>query len=288
MKILFTCSVWICLTFATPELRESEGWKGIVPLHSTRADVERLLGPSEEKCRCFYTTESEKIFVEYSQSRCKGFLTGWNVAADTVLMISVQPNAEVRLSDLSLDLTRFVKTSGTDTPVMHYTDKEAGIRYTVLESGIVTSVDYIPKLADYSRRCKGFPSLPDLGHREFNPFDTYSDILLSDERARLDNFSTWLREQPQMKGYILVYAGKDFPSSRAKRRAQRARDYLIRVGRLDPKKIEIIEGGYREQFQIQLYIVPASLGPPTPHPTLSPSSVPNGVPPRGKNMVRKP
>jgi len=238
--------------------------------------VERLLGPSEEKCRCFYKTDNEKIFVEYSQSPCKGFLTGWNVAADTVLMISVQPNADLRLSDLSLNLTKFVKTSGTDTPEVYYTDNDGGIRYKVSESGVVRSIDYVPKRADYSLRCKGFPSLPDLGHREFNPFDTYSNIPFGDERARLDNFSILLREQRQMKGYIVVYASRSFPSIRAKRRAQRASDYLTKVRRLDPKRIGIVYGGYREQFEIELYILPADIGPPIPHPTVAPRSVTNG------------
>jgi hypothetical protein len=223
-------------------------------------------------CNCFYKTENEKIFVEYAQSPCKGFLAGWNVAADTVLMISVQPNADVRLADLSLDLTKFVKTSGGDTPLVYYTDNDEGIRYKVSESGVVRSVDYFPKREDYSLRCKGFSPLSDLGNRELKPFDTYSNIRFVDERARLDNFSIWLREQPQMKGYIVVYASKDFPSSKAKRRAQRARDYLVKVQALDPKKIGVVDGGHREQFLIELYILPADVGPPTPYPTVAPLS----------------
>jgi len=242
-----------------------------VPLHSTRADVERLLGPPEEKCKCFYKTENEKIFIEYSQGQCRGFLYGWNVAAGTVLMISVQSNAEVRLSDLSLDLTKYVKTAGTDTPEFYYTDKDAGVRYQVSESGILRSVDYIPKRADYPLRCKGFPSIPDLGHREFKPFDTYSNISLGDEQARLDNFSIWLRDQPQMKGYILVYASEDIRSRKAGIRAQRAKDYLVKLRGMDPRRIDIIDGGYREQFKIELYILPREVGPPTPYPTVVPS-----------------
>lgn len=173
MKLLFTCCACVCVFLSALQSRRSDGWKGIVPLHSTRGDVERLLGPSEEKCKCFYKTETEKVFVEYSQGPCKGFLSGWDVPADTVLMISVQPNTEVRLSDLSLDLTKLVRTSGTDTSDVYYTDNDRGVRYKVSDSGIVRTVDYVPNRADYPLRCKGFPSFPDLGHREFNPFDTY-------------------------------------------------------------------------------------------------------------------
>ena len=116
-----------------------------MPLHSTRADVERLLGTSDESCKCFYKTAEAKIFVEYSQSPCKGFLSGWNVPRDTVLMITVQPEAEIRLLDLAVDLTKFKKSFGTDTPSVFYINDDSGVRYKVSDSGLVGSIDYIPK-----------------------------------------------------------------------------------------------------------------------------------------------
>jgi hypothetical protein len=132
-------------------------------------------------------------------------------------------------------------------------------------------VDFIPKRADYSLRCKGFPSIPDLGHRELRPFDAYGKIPRNDEQARLDNFSIWLRDQPQMKGYILVYGAKDFPSRKALRWAHRAKDYLVRRRAMKPNRIAIIDGGYREQFGIELYILPRDVGPPIPYPTIVPN-----------------
>jgi hypothetical protein len=272
MKVLLISSACVCLLVSTLQVRESGGWRGIVPLHSTRANVERLLGPSQEECKCFYKTTEAKIFVEYSLSRCKGFLTGWSVPRDTVLMISVQPEAEMRFSDLAVDLTKFRKSAGTDTPAAYYTDEDSGVRYKVSNSGLVTSIDYIPKRSDYSLRCEGFGPSPDLGHSESKPFDTYSNIPLADERARLDNFSILLHQQPQMKGYVLVYSSKKIPSSSAKLRARHARDYLIRVRHLRPKRIEIVDGGYREQFQIELYILPKSATPPISRPTVAPSA----------------
>jgi len=269
MKVLLITVSCVCLLLATLQSREATGWRGIVPLHSTRADVERLLGRSDEKCNCFYKTGEAKIFVEYSRNRCQGFLTGWNVPRDTVLMISVQPETALRLADLVLDLTKFEKSSGTDTPVEYYTDNDSGVRYKVSDSGLVTWIDYIPKRADYSLRCGNFPMIPDLGYSEFKPLDTYSNIHPADERARLDNFSIWLHEQSEMKGYILFYASKKFPLRSAKLRALHARNYLVNVRRLNPKRIKIVNGGYSEQFQIELYIVPASAGPPTPRPRVS-------------------
>ena len=45
---------------------DAKGWKGIVPLHSDRVDVERLLGAPTGECKCIYNTGSETVRVEYS------------------------------------------------------------------------------------------------------------------------------------------------------------------------------------------------------------------------------
>jgi hypothetical protein len=270
MKILFTSFACICVLLSVLQPRPSGGWKGIVPLHSARVDVERLLGPSKDKCQCFYETEDEKIFVHYADSPCEGFLHGWDVAKDAVLMITVRSNAEMRFSDLSVDLTKFVKTLGTDTPKVNYTDKDAGVRYEVSDLGMISAVDYVPKRTDYNLRCKGFPSIPDLGLREFKPFDEYSNISPADEYARLDNFSILLHDQPEMKGYILVYASKDLPANKARMRARNAKNYLVERRNLEPKRIDVIEGGYREQFDVELYILPSNGNRPTPYPTVVP------------------
>ena len=38
-------------------------------------------------------------------------------------------------------------------------------------------------------------------------FDEYSGISVEDEKARLDNFASYLlKNGPQLKGYIIVYA----------------------------------------------------------------------------------
>jgi hypothetical protein len=179
----------------------------------------------------------------------------------------VQPEAEMRFPDLALDLTKFIKSYGSDTPVVYYTDADSGVRYKVSDLGLVTTIDYMPKRSDHPLRCEGFPLNLDPGY--LKPFDTYSNIPHADERARLDNFSIWLRQQPQMKGYILVYASKQFTSTSAMLQAKNAMEYLVKVRRLNRKRLKIVEGGYREQFQIELYILPESAGPPTPRPTVA-------------------
>src|SRR5437667_3821369 len=82
---------------------------GIVPVHSTRADVERLYGVSGDSCRCTFRTSKETIDVAYVTSPCVGTVSGWNVPSDTVLSFRVTPQVWPRLSDVALDLKGFVK-----------------------------------------------------------------------------------------------------------------------------------------------------------------------------------
>jgi hypothetical protein len=90
--ILSTAVVCVILTNKLP----SEGWRGIVPLRSTRADVERELGEPIDDLKSLYDTGKERVSVFYQQVRCptggqEGPQRGWDVPVGTVLRISVSP-----------------------------------------------------------------------------------------------------------------------------------------------------------------------------------------------------
>ena len=115
---------------------EARDWQGIVPLQSTRADVERLLGkPNTEHDR--YLTGNEVGEFFYSTSRCSN---GWNVPAGTVISITVTFSESRRLSDLKLDLGKYVKITDPFTPNhTYYVNRNEGVRYVVLEGSGETS-----------------------------------------------------------------------------------------------------------------------------------------------------
>ena len=250
---------------------QEKGWRGILPLHSTRADVERLLGPSTSPSGRVYKTENEVVFIEYAEAPCKGFLSGWNVPADTVLMITVRSEKEQRFSDLRNIGAGYVKTRAPDTPDVYYTDKDQGVRYEVSEMGIVRSVSYIPSIEDHKLRCDAFPAAPDLGHREIYPFDKYSGVPFIAEKIRLDNFAIQLQREPESSGYIIVYAGRLARADEAQARAERAKNYLVNVRNIESKRLITIDGGYQEESLVELYIVPRGAPAPTPKPTVAPS-----------------
>jgi len=159
-------------------------WRGIVPLHSTRTDVERLLGPADKPGPIsIYKTPNESLYVEYATEPCKGSIPGWNVPAGTVLQFTVTSKSEQSFSDLGLDLKEYTK-SYDDAMTAYYTNAFEGIKYAVSSNGTVESISYIPSTRNGHLRCRAFPSyngeVPN-----YRLFDTYGDLSWEHERVAL-------------------------------------------------------------------------------------------------------
>lgn len=105
------------------------------------------------------------------------------------------------------------------------------------------------------------------------PFDQYGDISLEYEQARLDSFVIQLFNETRSQGYIFAYAGRRSYKGEAAARLRRAKDYLVEVRQMSPGRIVTIDGGYKEDFEVTLIIVPLGATPPSAMPTLSPSEV---------------
>jgi hypothetical protein len=52
-----------------------------------------------------------------------------------------------------------------------------------------------------------------------------------------------------------------------------AKNYLVKVRQADPETIVAVDGGYQEEFTVQLYIYPINAYPPVLLPTVSPKKV---------------
>jgi hypothetical protein len=110
-------------------------------------------------------------------------------------------------------------------------------------------------------------------------FDKFGSICCEDEMARLDNFAVHLQNEPEAKGYIIFYEGRRYASCNNRRplmprrgeaaaRAARMKPYLTDARGLDPQRVIIINGGYREEWTAELWLVPKGAEPPKPTPTL--------------------
>ena len=106
----------------------------------------------------------------------------------------------------------------------------------------IRSIDYFPSTADSHLKCPGLPKT-DMTDCEFIPteFDSLGDISLEQEELFLDNFFLALIKR-SAKAYIIAYAGKRARPDEAKKRAARAKQYLVAV-RQFPAHVKVIGGG---------------------------------------------
>jgi hypothetical protein len=260
---IFAILLLALVVFPT-QSQQSIGWGGIAPLKSTRADVERQLGPLDLICHC-YKTGKEIVRVSYATDRCAGDLPGWDVQRDTVLSVSISPLKEIAFSDVVPNKEHFVKTMD-DTFTAYYGDAEKGLRYAVSQSGFIATISYFPSINDNSRRCAGFPPT-DGGITAYSPYEEFPYESLHDITSRIGEFIIRLEKEPTYKGYIVVYAGRDEKITGVATFASQARDYAIKEYDVAPKKVVAINGGYRRSSMVQLFIIPSSWPPPAPNPT---------------------
>jgi hypothetical protein len=270
MAVIF---LLLALTTLTPS--SAKGWRDIVPLHSTRADVERLLGPPsiDRSDITFYEFERESVSLHYAKGPCGVDSSGWNVPRDTVIIIRVRPKPNLlRFADLKLDERRYKKETNDHVQYMiNYINEEEGISYEVdtRDDNIVTAIEYFPATKDAYLRCPA--SGDDL--EMTTKFDSYSDIPFESEKQRLDCFSEQMRQYASTQAYIMVYAGRRARAGEAEARARRAKEYLVKGRGIEAGRITTIDGGHQEELRVELYLVPLGARPPLSAPTVEPSEV---------------
>ena len=252
------CSLALSLGFF-----QERGWRGIVPLHSTRKDGERLVAPPMTPGGITYDLETERLNLVYSAGSCREVGAQWNVPRDSVIGITVYPQTRLVLADLKIDLKGFEKFINPYVgDRVTYSNKEEGIAISTTSNGELISIEYFPAAKDNHLRCPTVPQGIDA-----RKFDEYSNLPFSDEKARLDNFAIYLQKnEPTFTGYIIVYAGQRARSGTAQVRAKRARDYLVKVRGIEATRIVTIDGGCRSKVEVELYALPTSTSPPTANP----------------------
>lgn len=89
-------------------------------------------------------------------------------------------------------------------------------------------------------------------------FDEFGHLSCADELARLDNYGDKLRTVPGALAVIVVYGGRSGTRrGEVVARLFGIRDHLVRRHSIDSKRIVILDGGYRDNFLIDLWIIPS-------------------------------
>ena len=84
-------------------------------------------------------------------------------------------------------------------------------------------------------------------------FESY-DKSMSDKqvRERLDALGLQLKAAPTFRAYIVSYGGRSSCPGEAKRRAQLAKDYLSKLKGISRQRIRTIDGGFKEEWTVEL------------------------------------
>ena len=89
-------------------------------------------------------------------------------------------------------------------------------------------------------------------------FDECNACTFDDQKARLDNLAVELQNDPSTRGYILAY------------------DYLVTQRGIDASRVVVVNGGFREEDNVELWIVPSGAAAPQPTPTVQAGEVNSG------------
>jgi len=73
-----------------------------------------------------------------------------------------------------------------------------------------------------------------------------------------------LQSEPGSQGYVIIYPSRRAKSNDAQARAKRISDYRVTARGIDPRRFTITMGPAREDWLVELWVVPAGASPPIP------------------------
>jgi hypothetical protein len=159
MKIKLIRLTFLLLVLPLVTFGQTNSWNSLVPLVSTRADVEKIIGKPEpdSKSKYFvdYKTKNESVFVLYSTGNCDLTGTGWNIEDGKVIRISVEPFVKLKLDEYKFDKSKYKEYEEDHLDMISYANDEDGVAFTVNKpTGEIVEFRYHPKSKDYFLMCK--------------------------------------------------------------------------------------------------------------------------------------
>jgi hypothetical protein len=103
--------------------------------------------------------------------------------------------------------------------------------------------------------------------------DTYGDLPLEELKPRLDFIAVELLNGPDDRLFVFFYGGRTGCPGQTASRAKLWKDYLVNERGLAPARIVTRDGGHREDFTAEHYLVPRGGAEPPPLATVAASEV---------------
>ena len=169
MKAMLGILLSIFILLLLSSISEAKEWRGLVPLQSTRKDVEKLLGPPPPppndgtmiytlgEARSIYFTDEGRVFISYATHEFLERVGCLDSApTDAVAFIQVTYKVKPSLSQLNIDETRFITFDPSEPPNIGfkaYVNDDDGIAICT-QDGKVNDITYYPTAKD-QQVCQG-------------------------------------------------------------------------------------------------------------------------------------
>src|SRR5262249_18377592 len=149
----------IALLLLAADWAQAKPWHGIVPLHSTRAEVRRLLGKPifETRINDTYEAPEGRVTILYARQPCEenrpADWGNWNVPIETVINIQVTLEKAVPVRSLKIKNLRRYKWYTDNAGATYYRLRRTGLEYQV-QARHVTGITFGPAFQDHHLHCK--------------------------------------------------------------------------------------------------------------------------------------
>ena len=147
---LFRVVTFVLLLLVPSIAIHAKDWHGITPLHSTSADVQKILGPAWHDFptgHSIFLVDGAPVEIVFAVRSVGGERCSGNVLPGTVLSIYVTPKRETPLTDLEIDPTRSKVFSFEGLDYRAYYDQRSGLLVSVL-NGKLETLWYLANASD--------------------------------------------------------------------------------------------------------------------------------------------
>lgn len=111
-------------------------------------------------------------------------------------------------------------------------------------------------------RAQEAPPSPQQEQTGARMIDEFGDIQISDWLSRMDNLAIELQNAPAARGVVVASGVPNKFPGWPLRRAYQVKGYLIKSRGIDAGRVEVLNGGYRDEVRYQLWVVESGARPP--------------------------
>lgn len=86
--------------------------------------------------------------------------------------------------------------------------------------------------------------------------DSFGEVMITDLKARIDNFALELLQAPDAKGYVVAYGARNRFPGWPVRNARDSLQFLLDYRGIPAARLAVINGGLREDNRLELWVVP--------------------------------